>query len=239
MTSSHRAHGALIAAVTCCIAGLAAPVAIAEVADDLECRKCVDQQDLAPRAVTSGKLRNGAVRERKLGRDVRDRLDTIESRTEFVAVAGAAFQAATPDIMTEKTPAGVIQPLQTDDVQVSAGVALPHGMWLKEMACTVRDAVDPGIVDVTLRRFPLDALSPATPGDAVIRVSSSEIVPLADTADPNDYRVIFSIAQSPDYAIVDNENYQYSLLARMAGIGDDPSAMALAGCRIRLGQDPL
>ena len=239
MTSSHRVHGILTTAVACCIAGLATPAAVAEVADDLDCRKCVDQTDIAPRAVTSGKIRNGAVRERKLGRDVRDRLDTIESRTEFVAVAGAAFQAATPDIMTEKTPAGVIQPLQTDDVQVSAGVTLPHGMWLKDMACTVRDAVDPGIVGVTLRRFPLDAAAPDTAGDAVIRVSSSEIVPLADTADPNDYRVIFSIAQSPDYAIVDNENYQYSLLARMAGIGDDPSAMALAGCRIRLGQDPL
>jgi hypothetical protein len=129
MYSNIAVRGTLITATACCLAGLITPAAVAEVADDLECHKCVDQQDLAPRAVTSG--------------------------------------------------------------------------------------------------------------EAVIRASSSEIVPLAETADPNDYRVIFSIAQSLDSAIVDNENYQYSLQARMTGIGDDPAAMALAGCRIRLGQDPL
>lgn len=238
MFSSDRAHRALISAVACCLTGLAAPAAVAENADDLECRKCVDQTDIAPRAVTSGKIRNGAIRERKLGRDVRDRLDTIESRFEFVAVAGAAFQSATPDVVTEKTPAGAIQPRQTEDVWVTAGVSLPHGMLLKDMACTVRDAVDPGIVTVTLRRFPLDAAAPDTGGDPVIRVSSAAVVPLSDQADPNDFRRIFSIAQDLGYSVVDNENYQYFLQARMTGIGDDPSAMALAGCRVRLDNYP-
>lgn len=236
MISSHHA---LIAAAAYCLACLVAPAATAQIAEDLECRKCVDPSDLAPRAVTSGKIGNGAVRERKLGRDVRDRLDTIESRFDFVAVAGAAFQPATPDIETERTSAGVIQPRQTEDVRVTAGVSLPHGMWLKDMACTVRDATDPGIVTVTLRRFPLDAIAPDTSGDRVIRVSSAAVVPLSDPADPNDYRRIFSIAQDLAYSVVDNENYQYFLEARMTGIGDDPSAMALAGCRIRLGKDPL
>lgn len=236
MNSSHRA---LITAAACCLTGLTAPAATAQVADDLECRKCVDQTDIAPRAVTPGKIRDGAVHERKLGRDVRDRFDTIESRFDFVAVAGAAFQPATPDIETEKTPAGVIRPRQTEDMSIMAGVTLPHGMLLKDMACTVRDATDPGLVTVTLRRFPLDAVAPETGSDPVMRVSSAAVVPLTDQADPNDYRRIFSIAQDLGFSVVDNENYQYFLEARMTGIGDDPSAMALAGCSIRLGKDPL
>jgi hypothetical protein len=236
MKSSHKGPGALITAIACCLAGLPAPAAFAQ---ELECDKCVNQSDIAQNAVSSGKLRNGSVRERKLGRDVRDRLDTIESRFDVVSVAGAAFTPATPDVMTSKSPAGVVQPLETDDVQVMAGVQLPHGMLLQDMACTVRDASEPGIVSVTLRRFPLDALAPNTTGDRVIRVSSSEVVPFADSTDPHDYRVIYAIAQSLDYSVVDNENYQYSLDARMIDIGDDPSAMALAGCRVRLRKDPF
>jgi hypothetical protein len=234
MIAIHMAPGALITAIACCLAGLAAPVAAAEVAGDLDCRRCVDQNDNAQKAITSGKLRNGAGGERKLGRDVRDRLDEIESRFDFVAVAGAAFQPARPGMVTAKTPAGVILPLHTDDVWVTAGVNLPHGMILKDMACTVRDATDPGIVTVTLRRFPVDAVAPDTPGDVVITVSSSKYVPLADPPASNDFRVIYSIAGDVDYVVVDNENYQYHLQARMTDVGADPSAMGLAGCRIRL-----
>ncbi|MCH5376089.1 MAG: hypothetical protein JJ992_19130, partial [Planctomycetes bacterium] len=143
MHSIPIAPGVLITALACCLAGLATPAAFADAAKDVDCRKCVNQSDIAPQAVTSGKLRNGAVREHHLGRDVRDRLDEIESRFDIVAVAGAAFQPATPGVMTTKTPAGVVIPLSADDVWVMAGVDLPHGLNLRDMACTVRDASDP------------------------------------------------------------------------------------------------
>ena len=73
-----------------------------------------------------------------------------------------------------------------------------------------------------------------TEGEGIIQVSSSEIVPFADPAESDDYRIIHSIAGRPGVAIVDNENYQYHLQAAMTDIGDDPSAMALAACSIRL-----
>ena len=86
MHSIPIAPGVLITALACCLAGLATPAAFADAAKDVDCRKCVNQSDIAPQAVTSGKLRNGAVREHHLGRDVRDRLDEIESRFDIVAV---------------------------------------------------------------------------------------------------------------------------------------------------------
>lgn len=239
MTSNPNAANTLIAALACCLSGLAVPAANAHATGDLECTRCVDRTDIAQDAITSGKLKNGAVREGKLGYDVRSRLDTIESRFESVSVAGAAFQPAMPTIMTEKTPAGVILPLQTDDVAITAGVELPQGMTLKDLSCTVRDASEPGIVVVSLRRFPLDAVAPDTAGEDVIQVTSSEVFPLADGFDPNNYRDVYSIAGSPGVAIVDNDNYHYFLYARMIDVGDDPSAMGLAGCSIGLGKYPF
>jgi hypothetical protein len=225
-----------ILAIAVALLTLGAATAHAQSLVELDCDKCVDRDDIAQRAITTAKLKNGAVREQKLGRDVRDRFDTIESRFDTVSVAGVAFQPATPEVMIERTPAGVVVPLGSGDVRLTAGVALPHGMVLKELACTVRDASDPGIVQVSLRRFPLDAVGRDTAGDDVIGVASSEFVPLAESTGTDDYRIIYSIAGSPGVAIVDNHNFQYHLLARMIDIGDDPSAMALAGCSIGLGE---
>ncbi len=40
---------------------------------ELDCDQCVDRDDIAQRAITTSKLKNGAVKEHKLGRDVRER----------------------------------------------------------------------------------------------------------------------------------------------------------------------
>jgi hypothetical protein len=63
---------------------------------ELDCDQCVDRDDIAQRTITTSKLKYGAVKEHKLGRDVRDRLDTIESRFEFVSVPGTVFLPVSP-----------------------------------------------------------------------------------------------------------------------------------------------
>ena len=83
---------AVVAVGLLCLLATAGQEASAQALGDLECDGCVSQGDIARRAVGAGQLKNGAVRAKKLGRDVRDRLDTIESRFEYVAVSGAAMR---------------------------------------------------------------------------------------------------------------------------------------------------
>ena len=218
-----------VLAVTTVSLLLSSTVSFAQTTIDLDCEKCVDTGDIAQRTITTGKLKNGAVRENKLGRDVRDRLDGIDSRFEYVSFPGAVVRPDRPGSVAQLLANGAVSNAQANDTFNIGAIQLPHGMTVVSMSCKLRDRDSTAYIQVSLLRADQSAESGSYGSASVASVGTSRA-----TAS-EDYVVLEGSVRS-ESSIVDNSLYHYLLRVDML---DSPTAaptLTLAGCRIALTQ---
>lgn len=206
---------------------LASTITFAQTASDLDCEKCVETGDIAQRTITTGKLKNGSVRENKLGRDVRDRLDGIDSRFEYVSFPGAAARPSRPGSVARISANGAIGNAQSEDTFNIGAIQLPHGMTVESMSCTVRDRDSTAYMQVLLLRADQSADGSLSGTDLVASTGTSRPMASEDL-------IVLGGRGREDVNIVDNSLYHYLLRVDMLDSPTSAETLTLSGCRIAL-----
>ena len=224
-------------------------------ATDVDCTQCVDRQDLASKAVTSGKLgsgavtnqklakdavttnkiknqsvsrskiRAGAVTEGKLSQDLKNRLDTMDSRFQYVAVPGAVVRSSNPSGQVTILANGALRAAQTGDLFLIGGVQLPDGMEVQTLSCWVLDNNSSAYIQANLLRANL-----LDPGYGFEVIAAGGTFPTF--TDP-DYQVLSRTANAA-VAIVDNSPYSYVFRVDMLDLPSSNSSIEFRGCSIEL-----
>jgi hypothetical protein len=211
---------------------LAAPPVAAQTVGDLSCSGCVDKEDLARGAISTPKLKKGAVKWNKLGNDVRQRFDDLEAHFEYVSVAGAIVRPDRPGSVAQLSALGSVSSAQVDDTFLIGAVQLPHLMTVDSMTCVVADRDDTAYIQVLLLRSPVTDFE-GTPDSDLVASSGTGRPAVGEDPVPLDMRV------RDEFSVIDNRLYHYYMRVDMLDVPQPPTArLMFHGCTIKLAKNP-